>query len=437
MATRKQAIDFLRYQPYKLGHLVGFTKLQTLHNDWMVDMINGKGDVTLQAHRGSYKTTCVSIALSVILILWRNDRVMFMRKTDTDVKEIISQTAKILESPQMQAFSQLIYGHGFKLSTRSASEISTSLSKDIKGAAQLIGIGMGSSLTGKHFDRIFTDDIVNVQDRVSKAERERTKTIYQELQNIKNRGGRIYNTGTPWHKDDAFSLMPNPKRYDCYSTGLIDSEELAKIKGSMTGSLFAANYELRHIAAEDVIFADPKTGADQAMVDQGECHVDAAYDGEDFTAFTICRKRLAEIGKDDKGVSIHDHLYFVYGRIWRKHVDDCEAEIIAMRKKFNAGRIYCETNGDKGYLAKDLKRRGERVVPYHEDMNKYLKITSYLKAEWRKVVFVDGTDPEYIDQVCEYNENAEHDDAPDSLASIIRKLWKKDGNDNAYHPILG
>ena len=67
-------------------------------------------------------------------------------------------------------------------------------------------------------------------------------------------------------------------------------------------------------------------------------------------------------------------------------------------------------------------------------MNKHLKITSYLKAEWKNVVFVSGTDIEYINQICDYNENAEHDDAPDSLASIIRRLWKKKDK-KEYTPI--
>ena len=107
--------------------------------------------------------------------------------------------------------------------------------------------------------------------------------------------------------------------------------------------------------------------------------------------------------------------------------------IIALRKKFNAGKIYCEDNGDKGYLAKDLKRKGEQVVSYHESTNKYLKITSYLKAEWVNVCFVQGTDEEYIEQICEFNENAEHDDAPDSAASIVRKLWKKT-DETEYKP---
>ena len=46
------------------------------------------------------------------------------------------------------------------------------------------------------------------------------------------------------------------------------------------------------------------------------------------------------------------------------------------------------------------------------------------------MVFVAGTDNAYIDQICDYNENAEHDDAPDSAASIVKRLWnKRDSSD--------
>ena len=100
-----------------------------------------------------------------------------------------------------------------------------------------------------------------------------------------------------------------------------------------------------------------------------------------------------------------------------------------------AGRIYCEDNGDKGYLAKDLRSKGERVVKYHESQNKFIKITSYLKVAWKHVYFVDGTDAEYINQICDYNENAEHDDAPDSCASIIRQMFFK--KDSEYKSPFG
>ena len=410
---QQRVVKWLVTRPVEVARLFGFTKLEELHNEWIVDMVRGKEDTTLQGHRGSYKTTCLSVALALIMVLYPKDKTLFMRKTSTDIAEIVAQVRRILLSEQMQYICLRLYGCNLELTVDRFDQLSTNLgSIDPRGTPQLVAMGIGGSMTGKHFDRIFTDDIVNVSDRISKAERERTKTAYQELQNIKNRGGRIFNTGTPWHIDDCFSLMPSPKKYDCYSTGLIDAETLKRIKEGMTASLFAANYELRHIAAEDVIFGDVETGADPSLAEQGVCHIDASYGGSDFTAFTIVKKL--------------DGKYYTFGKLYQKHVDDVEDEIITLRKAFNAGRISVEDNGDKGYLAKSLRQRGERTHVYHENMNKYLKITSYLKAEWKNVIFVQGTDEEYIRQIQDYNENAEHDDAPDSLSCLVRELWKKD-----------
>lgn len=417
--TREAAIAILLNEPVKIGYAVSFDKLTALHNRWIIDMIRGTQDKTLQAHRGSYKTTCVSIALACIFVLLPNKKTLFLRKTDADVKEVIRQVRNILLSAPMQEAARLIHGKDMVLTTQTASELSSNLPGDSKGTSQLVAMGINGSITGKHFDRIFTDDIVNVQDRTSKAERDRTKIVYQELQNIRNRGGRIFNTGTPWHKEDCFSLMPNIERHDCYSTGLISKEQLQIIREAMTASLFAANYELRHIASDDVIFTSPQTGADPALAEQGICHIDASYGGEDGTAFTICKKSGGK--------------YYIYGRLWQKHVDDCLPEIIRLRKAFNAGIIYCERNADKGYLAKTLREKGERADTYHEKTNKFVKITSYLKSEWKNVVFIAGTDAEYINQICDYTENAEHDDAPDSAASIVRKLWNK--KDTEYVPL--
>lgn len=409
---QKKIVNLLSNYPYELGRAVGFDKLTELHNDWIKRMIcNGK-DETLQAHRGSYKTTCISIALPSLMLLRPDEKILFMRKTDSDVKEVIDQVKKILLNPITQCMAYTLYGVELKLVRSSSTAIDTNLSSSTKGTAQLSGIGTSSSLTGKHYDRIFTDDIVNIIDRVSKAERERTKLVYQELQNIKNRGGRIFNTGTPWHKEDCFELMPNPTKYDCYSTGLISGDEIDELKSRMEHSLFAANYELKHVASEDVIFTEPEVGGNPALIEQASyCHIDAAYtDGGDFTAFTICKKV--------------DGKYYVFGKMWQKAVDKVENEIIGYRRQFKVSAILCENNSDKGLLAKELKSKGERAITYHEDENKFIKIVTYLKWVWKDVVFVEGTDKDYIEQICEFNEFADHDDAPDSLASLIRKLYR-------------
>jgi len=415
--TREQALEFLRDRPADFGRLLGFDKLGDLHNRWITDMVRGTEDKTLQASRGTYKSTCVSIALALICILLPSKKTMFMRKTDNDVKEIMKQVTKILQNPRTQYLVNCLYGVNLNLTAQSSSEINTSLSIDNRGTSQLIGVGTGGSLTGKHFDRIFTDDIVNVQDRISKAERDRTKTIYQELQNIRNRGGRIYNTGTPWHKEDAFTIMPAAERYDCYHPEIrkiITADQLEAIRQTMSPSLFAANYELQHIAAEDALFETaPKFCTNPALLRDGFAHIDAAYGGEDYTAFT-CGKRVG------------DTLY-MYGKLWHKHVDAVLGAILEDAERLMCAPMYCEDNADKGFLLKEIRRLKPNmpVRRYTEKENKYTKIATFLRKWWGNIEWLEGTDHEYLTQIMDYTEDAEHDDAPDSAACICRLYDRK------------
>ena len=412
---QKKILLTLKEQPYKIGHMVGFTKLTKLHNKWIKSMLYGKGDMTLQAHRSSYKTTCVALVLAILLATRPEVTILFIRKTDTDTVEIVKQVQKILLNERFRAMMEALTGQPLTLVTANNSTITTSYCLSPRGTEQLLGIGLGGSLTGKHVDYIFTDDIINRLDRTSKAERERTKAVYQELQNIKMMPyGRIINTGTPWHIEDAFTLMPEPEVYDCYSTGIMSPEEIEEKRHNMSPSLFAANYELKHIAAENALFTTyPEFTADPLLLRDGIAHTDAAYEGEDYTAFTCARRR-------------GDTIY-MYGKLWRAHVDTVRSSIAADTRRLMCGPMYNETNADKGYSGREFrKEEGISVRFYQEHMNKYYKISTYLRKWWGHIVFLEGTDPEYIRQILDYSEDAEHDDAPDSAACCCRILDKRE-----------
>lgn len=406
--THMDVIKSLKEHPVRYAHMMGFDRLNQTHDEWLRRILFGSGDWTLQAFRGSYKTTTVSVALAMMLVLKPNTRMAFMRKTDKDVAEVVAQVNRMVSLPETKALSAMVWGHQVRLVKANQTELSTNLTNDPRGNAQLTGMGISGSLTGKHYDLIFTDDIVNLKDRTSRAEREHTKAVYMELQNIRNRGGRIINTGTPWHVEDCFSIMPDAEKWD-YSTmpDVFTEQDLEAIKPRMTPSLWAANYELRHIPSDDVIFTDPQRGASIDMVKQGECQCDAAYFGEDYTAFSA--------------LNIHDGKIYVYGRMWRRHIDDCMDAIEADYKRLMLGKMYMEDNSDKGYSARLFRDRDIRTATYHEKLNKHVKIVTYLKTAWPDVVFCEGTDEEFINQICDYTEDAEHDDAPDSLASLIQR----------------
>jgi hypothetical protein len=363
------------------------------------------------------------VAFVLFLILYPEQTNLFFRKTDSDVAEVMRMVAKGLKNEASDTLVRKLYGHSLLITRETVNEINTNLQQNISGASQLVGLGITTSITGKHADVVSTDDIVNIKDRISKAEREATKRQYMELQNVKNRGGRIINTGTPWHPDDAFKLMPNPVTVDIYhAQAMLSQTEIEHLRQSMTPSLFAANYELKHIANEDALFGNPiyaqKTRKDEQLFHRlfgGIGHIDAAYGGADGTAFSAIKKNTAT-GK-----------ITAFGARWNKHVDDCLDEILEISTELKLGTIHCEENADKGYLKKELRKHWPSIHGYHESMNKYIKIASYLRKFWSDIEFLPETDPDFMNEILDYTEHAEHDDSPDSLASLIREIEGKSG----------
>ncbi|MDB4302123.1 hypothetical protein N9924_01010, partial [bacterium] len=122
--------------------------------------------------------------------------------------------------------------------------------------------------------------------------------------------------------------MPNIQVFDCYSTGLINDITLQKIRNAMTSSLFAANYELKHIADKDAMFTNSVVddGTRTENLYDGVCHIDASYSGADGTAFTILKEHT------------DGHIY-VYGELKQNNVDDVLAGFEAKRKHYKAGTM--------------------------------------------------------------------------------------------------
>ena len=84
-------------------------------------------------------------------------------------------------------------------------------------------------------------------------------------------------------------------------------------------------------------------------------------------------------------------------------------------------------------MRKELTGLGILASGYHESMNKFVKISTYLKKAWKQITWLEDTDPEYINEILDYSEFAEHDDSPDSVASLLRKMENK----TSYNPVRG
>ena len=214
----------------------------------------------------------------------------------------------------------------------------------------------------------------------------------------------------------AYTLDDNP---------YLDPDFVANLKKEYSGSVLYDRYiNGLWVAAEGALFTTyPQYTSDMTLFRDGIAHIDAAYGGADSTAFT-CGKRQG------------DTLY-LYGRLWHAHVDTVLDTCIREAKRLLCAPILTETNADKGYLAKEIQRRGYSARTYDEHDNKYTKIATYLRKWWGNVVFLDGTDKQYISQILSYTVEAEHDDAPDSAANIARYYDKRGTGAWQYESIYG
>lgn len=100
MSERKaEALELLLGHSAQVGRWCGFTRLtDELHGTWMRQMICGTEDLTILAHRGSCKTTCLTIAIATLLCVQPEKTLLFLRKTDDDVAEVLRQVKSLLLS---------------------------------------------------------------------------------------------------------------------------------------------------------------------------------------------------------------------------------------------------------------------------------------------------------------------------------------------------
>lgn len=179
---------------------------------------------------------------------------------------------------------------------------------------------------------------------------------------------------------------------------------------SMYHGVFYRRYILGEwCGAEGSLFIEPpKLFKDGGLLYDGIAHIDASYGGGDYTAFT-CARRMGD-------------TIYMYGKLYSAHVDTVLEAILADCEKLRCAPIYVEVNADKGYLAKELRRRGAKCLMYNEYMNKFVKISTFLNKWWGNIQFLESSDDSYIGQILDYTIEADHDDAPDSASCVCRLL---------------
>ncbi|MBX7086673.1 MAG: hypothetical protein K1X70_09610 [Leptospirales bacterium] len=397
--------------PHEFGKYLGYSSLREIHSSWIKYVYLSDRDLTLQAHRNSFKTTCVTVVGAIWTMLYYPETtILIVCKADQTAQAILSEIAghydrdplrnlyRLLGVPQPKSKDRWNQ-HGITLSTKQRSSKENNID----------ALGLGSSITGRHYDLVICDDIVTMDDRISRAEREYTKRWVGEIKNIVRPSGHIAYVGTPWHPEDAFSILPEPKRFPL---GTVDvpgftPEKIVELKRQMGASFFAAQYDLIHIADEERLFVEPGFDSWPAGLSV-TAFLDPSYRGTNTTALAIGGRH---------GGRIH-----VIGYVWKEDVTTLIDQIVSHLRFHGVETLFVESNDNKGLLANQFKSRWPLVRERYERVNKHVRIVEHLKANWARIVFAPGCDPTFLQQITEYREREEPDDAPDALAGLIACL---------------
>jgi len=406
----------IRQQPHLLGLLAGKDKLTPMHSEWCRYLWESPTDVCLRGHRGSYKTTMdIEIGVPWWLLFHPNNRIAIVRKTFTGSSEIVRNISNIMMMDTIYPLFELAWGEKWKFTVRRDGKLEISAKKTKTKESSVVALGLDSGLTGSHYDDIICDDFIDLEDRVSEAERERTKLIVQEIRtNIADPGKRTMFQGTPWHRHDAWEILPPAKDYPVNATGLRTPEELEDIKTKTSKILYAINYDLKFENEADLIFSNPRMGVWHDGNSEIKAHIDAAYKGTHYCALTIMGKMKNE-------------RLNVIGWVYPGNIKDWFPFIIQKLVRYEVREVFSEDNADRGYtndvleLNPVLRQKGVWMTEYHELEKKHVKIANYLGEVFNQIEFAQESDPNYMEQVIDWREGEEPDDAPDSASALVRE----------------
>lgn len=407
-------------EPLFLAYLLGYDKVQHPYHERWIRLIWAHGTDVLQAHRNSYKTTCTVISIIWGLLVKPETRILLIRKAKEESSAVLEEIMSHYERPALRAIYRECFGieeprnldrwsasRGLALATKTK----PSKERNIEAA------GIGKHRTGAHYDLIIPDDIVTVIDRYSEAERTRVKIYCRELSNILNNDGiGVKYRGTPWHEDDAFSILPKPEKYPISMNFIpeLTPERIEQLKAESTPSLWSINYDLEHMPDEKRIFADAKfeDPPDEAVLIG---YLDPAFSDKPENDCSALTAGTASAGK----------INIVFGRIWQKEIDEIYDEVEAAYHELGLSLLVVESNAAQIAVGKEMARRGCKVMSINQHKNKHYRIVHFARKYWPKIFFSKNIDEPYFHQLMGYNISASKRDAADSLAGLVQYFVTK------------
>ncbi len=371
----------------------------------MATFVRDSGARLLLGARGYGKTDYgVICAVAFAVMQDVEDTWLIVTKEEQRGKDILGEIARVLEA------------HGKTLERNNARLLTLAghTGKDPNVAVLPL---RSKSFRGRHPKHIICDDVITPDD-VSAAERAKVEAVLAELMKLTQ---NVVLIGQPAHAKDVYAKMRKlsgvrKMELPYGSIPELDHDLEAQRAAGISEASIQASYFLQISESERMPFAGleyvnffPGNGA--------AGFVDPSHEGNDYTAFAV-------------GAMNFDN-FIVAGFAWQKAWDDCIDDIVAVMSALKVNRFAFESNGLGKHPVLLLRRQGANVREWRSETNKHgrilnaatfkghIKLAQYLPPQLSTPGFREAQQA-FNNMVVDYEYKAEHDDAPDALASLMQ-----------------
>lgn len=262
---------------------------------------------------------------------------------------------------------------------------------------------------GRHPHLVIMEDPITPDDD-SPAERKRVKKVYEEIYKLTK---NIVIIGQPVHKADLYQELRDKIPTFTMIWGDIpqlDCDLEAQRGAGVSEESIQASYFLNIIGQDSLPFYKIQTV--DFFAKENVAFIDPAREGKDFTAISVAGRNF-------------DNLV-VSGWAFRKAWYDCLDEFAEIFNTLNVNRVCIETNGIGELAVLQLRELGVPAVGRNTTSNKHSRIMNIASYVQDLQLYEQTTgsgelihaNQIFIEQVKNYEYNAEHDDAPDSMAGV-------------------
>lgn len=196
----------VRAEPFRINRIL-YPKyeFEQFHREWF-DIQNNNKKTLILAPRGHAKSTVCDIAYVIEKVTEDpNIRILIVSNTDSQAQLFLNEIKMHFEKNER---FRKIYGNWVGKKKWTQNEIVVNRVEKIQKEATVTALGVGGALTGRHFDIILADDILDFENTRTEIQRNKVAMwVGMTLIPLLEPGGEIHWLGTRYHNQDYYQKL--------------------------------------------------------------------------------------------------------------------------------------------------------------------------------------------------------------------------------------